>query len=547
MAGEGSSSRVLRRQSSATVCAEFNYRLGKTMGFGAFSKVKSATHSLTGQKVAIKIMNRHKMKDMEEKVRRELKVMQVVMHPHIVRLYEIIETHSDIYVVMEYVESGDLFDYIVLNGRLPEDEARHFFQQIIAGVEYCHRNRVVHRDLKPENLLLDAKRRSVKIADFGLSNIMRDGQFLKTSCGSPNYAAPEVIQRRYYAGPEVDVWSCGVILYAMLCGILPFDDENISSLYQKITDGIYTLPCHLSMQARDLITRILKADPLRRITISEIRCHPWFQVHLPLYLAVPPPEYAQQLKRIDEDVASRVEKLGFDRNHLIDCLHRRDSTKATVTYYLLLDSLHSESQDESEFEELEARASSREDPTQSVSASPMIANHQQQSTTEAPVRTINLEQKPEACSIMPPTRITPDGNWAVGLQSQADPSEIMMEVLKALRELDIVWKSIGAYSVRCRWVPPLPNLSKSCNWSAGNSYSESPMTLGSFPLSEMSLQANGVMLDDNELGDQFLVRFEVQLFRTREGKYLLDLQRVGGPNFLFLELCASFLAEVGAV
>jgi hypothetical protein len=184
------------------------------------------------------------------------------------------------------------------------------------------------------------------------------------------------------------------------------------------------------------------------------------------------------------------------------------------------------------------------------------------------------------------------------LQSQADPSEIMMEVLKALRELDIVWKSIGAYSVRCRWVPPLPNLSKSCNWSAGNSYSESPMTLGSFPLSEMSLQANGVMLDDNELGDQFLVRFEVQvrqssifspcflfdnllacfwkcfagqwnlwvegnyiavlisltlgkwtlqLFRTREGKYLLDLQRVGGPNFLFLELCASFLAEVGAV
>ncbi|KAH8963954.1 hypothetical protein BDL97_04G038100 [Sphagnum fallax] len=486
MAGEGSSSRVLRRQSSATVCAEFNYRLGKTMGFGAFSKVKSATHSLTGQKVAIKIMNRHKMKDMEEKVRRELKVMQVVMHPHIVRLYEIIETHSDIYVVMEYVESGDLFDYIVLNGRLPEDEARHFFQQIIAGVEYCHRNRVVHRDLKPENLLLDAKRRSVKIADFGLSNIMHDGQFLKTSCGSPNYAAPEVIQRRYYAGPEVDVWSCGVILYAMLCGILPFDDENISSLYQKITDGIYTLPCHLSMQARDLITRILKTDPLRRITISEIRCHPWFQVHLPLYLAVPPPEYAQQLKRIDEDVASRVEKLGFDHNHLIDCLHRREITKATVTYYLLLDSLHSENQDdylESEFEEL----------------------------------------------------------------SQAHPSEIMMEVLKALRELDIVWKSIGAYSVRCRWVPPLPNLSKSCNWSAGNSYSESPMTLGSFPLSEMSLQANGVMLDDNELGDQFLVRFEVQLFRTREGKYLLDLQRVGGPNFLFLELCASFLAEVGAV
>ncbi|CAK9193583.1 unnamed protein product [Sphagnum troendelagicum] len=549
MAGEGSS-RGLRRQSSATVCAEFNYRLGKTMGFGAFSKVKSATHSLTGKKVAIKIMNRHKMKDMEEKVRRELKVMQVVMHPHIVRLYEIIETHSDIYVVMEYVESGDLFDYIVLNGRLPEEEARHFFQQIIAGVEYCHRNRVVHRDLKPENLLLDAKRRSVKIADFGLSNIMHDGQFLKTSCGSPNYAAPEVIQRRYYAGPEVDVWSCGVILYAMLCGILPFDDENISSLYQKITDGIYTLPCHLSMQARDLITRILKADPLHRITIPEIQGHPWFRVQLPLYLAVPPPEYAQQLKRIDDDVASRVEKLGFDRKHLIDCLLRRETTKATVTYYLLLDSLHSENQDdylESEFDELEAIACNREDPTQSVSVTAGISNHQLQSSVEAYVHTTSLEQKPKISALMSSTRIAPGGNWAVGLQSQADPSEIMMEVLKTLQELDIVWKVIGAYSVRCRWVPPPPNPSKSCNWSAENSLSESPMTLGSFHSSEMSFQANGVMLDDNKLGDQFLVRFEIQLFRIREGKYLLDLQRVGGPSFLFLELCSSFLTEVGAV
>ncbi|CAM6039657.1 unnamed protein product [Sphagnum compactum] len=550
MAAEGSSSRVTRRQSSATVCAEFNYRLGKTMGFGAFSKVKSATHSLTGQKVAIKIMNRHKMKDMEDKVRRELKIMQLVMHPHIVRLYEIIETYSDIYVVMEYVESGDLFDYIVLNGRLPEEEARHFFQQLIAGVEYCHRNRVVHRDLKPENLLLDAKRRSVKIADFGLSNIMRDGQFLKTSCGSPNYAAPEVIQRRYYAGPEVDVWSCGVILYAMLCGILPFDDENISNLYQKITDGIYTLPCHLSIQARDLITRILKADPLHRITIPEIRCHPWFQVQLPQYLAIPPPEYAQQLKRIDDDVASRVEKLGFDRKHLIDCLHRREPTKATVTYYLLLDSQHFENQDdylESEFEELEARACSHEDPIQIVAPSPIIVNNQVQSSAEGDVRVINLEQKHKVSSIMPLTRITPHGNWAVGLQSQADPSEIMREVLKALHELDIVWKSIGAYSIRCRWVPPLPNLSKSCNVSAGNSFSESPMTLGSLPSSEMSFQANGITLDDSELGDQFLVRFEVQLFRIRNGNYLLDLQRVGGPSFLFLELCSSFLTEVGAV
>lgn len=224
-----------------------NYRLGKTLGIGSFGKVKVAEHILTGHKVAIKILNRKKIRqmDMEDKVRREIKILRLFMHPHIIRLYEVIETAHDIYVVMEYVKSGELFDYIVEKGRLMEDEARRFFQQIVSGVEYCHRNMVVHRDLKPENLLLDS-RMNVKIADFGLSNVMRDGHFLKTSCGSPNYAAPEVISGRLYAGPEVDVWSCGVILYALLCGSLPFDDENIPNLFKKIKGGIYTLPSRLA-------------------------------------------------------------------------------------------------------------------------------------------------------------------------------------------------------------------------------------------------------------------------------------------------------------
>lgn len=189
-------------------------------------------------------------------------------------------------------------------------ESRHRVQ-IISGLEYCHRNMVVHRDLKPENLLLDGKDH-VKLADFGLSNIMRDGHFLKTSCGSPNYAAPEVISGaplplsprcaaprcallaatngaragKLYAGPEVDVWSCGVILYALLCGSLPFDDENIPNLFKKIKNGVYTLPTYLSPGARHLISRMLLVDPLKRITIPEIRAHAWFSVHLPRYLAV---------------------------------------------------------------------------------------------------------------------------------------------------------------------------------------------------------------------------------------------------------------------
>mmetsp|Transcript_19638 Transcript_19638/g.63124 ORF Transcript_19638/g.63124 Transcript_19638/m.63124 type:complete len:481 (+) Transcript_19638:299-1741(+) len=211
-----------------------NYRLSRTLGIGAFGKVKLAEHVSTGHKVAVKILNRAKIValDMAEKVKREINILQRCTHPHIIRLYEVIDTPTDIFVVMEYVSNGELFDYIVSKGRLAPDEARHFFHQIISGVEYCHYHHIVHRDLKPENLLLDADN-NIKIADFGLSNVMRDGEFLRTSCGSPNYAAPEVISGHLYAGPEVDVWSCGVILYALLCGSLPFDDESIPNLFKK--------------------------------------------------------------------------------------------------------------------------------------------------------------------------------------------------------------------------------------------------------------------------------------------------------------------------
>lgn len=234
------------------------------------------------------------------------------------------------------LKCGELFDYIVEKGRLVEDEARRFFQQILSGVEYCHRNMVVHRDLKPENLLLDIKHH-VKIADFGLSNVMKDGHFLKTSCGSPNYAAPEVISGKLYAGPEVDVWSCGVILYALLCGSLPFDDENIPNLFRKIKNGIYSLPHHLSPGARDLIPRMLLTNPMKRITIAEIRQHPWFTAHLPRYLAViqvgPLKTFISKklwfqadnvsFSKIDPDVLNLVVQKGFDRTSVLDWLKKR--------------------------------------------------------------------------------------------------------------------------------------------------------------------------------------------------------------------------------
>ncbi|PWN31029.1 Pkinase-domain-containing protein [Jaminaea rosea] len=260
------------------------YTLQRTLGTGSFGKVKLATHSLTGHRVAMKIINRRKISsmDMGARVKREIQYLKLLRHPHIIKLYEVITTPGDIIMVIEYAPK-ELFQYIVDRGKMPEAEARRFFQQIICAIEYCHRRKIVHRDLKPENLLLDDQN-NVKIGDFGLSNIMTDGDFLKTSCGSPNYAAPEVISGKLYAGPEIDIWSCGVILYVMLCGRLPFDDEYIPTLFKKINSGIYSLPSYLSAEASSLLSSMLIVDPVKRITINEIRQLPWFQQDLPRYL-----------------------------------------------------------------------------------------------------------------------------------------------------------------------------------------------------------------------------------------------------------------------
>lgn len=205
------------------------------------------------------------------------------------RRYTVITTPTDIIMVLEYA-GDELFDYIVKNGKMAESKARRFFQQIVCAVEYCHRHKIVHRDLKPENLLLDNEL-NVKIADFGLSNVLTDGNFLKTSCGSPNYAAPEVIGGKLYAGPEVDVWSCGVILYVLLCGRLPFDDEFIPALFKKIAAGTYNTPHYLSSGARNIIHKMLKVNPVHRITVQEIRQDAWFNEELEDYLKQPVEEF----------------------------------------------------------------------------------------------------------------------------------------------------------------------------------------------------------------------------------------------------------------
>ncbi|KAK8846590.1 hypothetical protein IAR55_005676 [Kwoniella newhampshirensis] len=262
------------------------YIIERTLGTGSFGKVKLATHAITGHQVALKLINRAKITtpDMNARVKREIQYLKVLRHPHIIKLYEVITTPTDVIMVMEYA-GEELFNYIVSKGKhgMTEDEARRFFQQMISAIEYCHRHHIVHRDLKPENLFLDT-RRNIKIGDFGLSNLMTDGDFLKTSCGSPNYAAPEVISGKLYSGPEIDVWSAGVIMYVLLCGKLPFDDEHIPTLFKKIENGVFHIPSHVSEPARHLLKRMLEVDPLKRATIAEIRQMPFFQENLPRYL-----------------------------------------------------------------------------------------------------------------------------------------------------------------------------------------------------------------------------------------------------------------------
>ena len=254
-----------------------HYTVGKTIGTGTFSKVKLATHCLTKKQVAIKILEKEKIKDKKdiERIHREIRILKMIKHPNIVELLEVQETSSHLYLVMEHASGGELFDYIVSNNRLPEKEACRLFQQITSGVEYLHNLNVVHRDLKPENLLLD-EHKNIKIIDFGLSNTYDPGQLLESACGSPCYAAPEMILGQKYVCSKVDIWSCGIVLYAMICGYLPFEDPDTQKLYQKIVNGTYDLPKFLSPLSTDFIKKILNVHPRSRFDFSQMRGHEWF-------------------------------------------------------------------------------------------------------------------------------------------------------------------------------------------------------------------------------------------------------------------------------
>eukprot|EP00184_Porphyridium_aerugineum_P000622 CAMPEP_0184691656 /NCGR_PEP_ID=MMETSP0313-20130426/436_1 /TAXON_ID=2792 /ORGANISM="Porphyridium aerugineum, Strain SAG 1380-2" /LENGTH=505 /DNA_ID=CAMNT_0027149409 /DNA_START=87 /DNA_END=1604 /DNA_ORIENTATION=+ len=254
------------------------YIFGKTLGTGSTGKVKLAKHVETGQLVAIKIIRKDflaKKPSLRKKLLREIAVMKLCDHPNVLKLYDVFEIETHLFLVIEFVDGCELFDFLVKRGSLDQDQALNFFQQIVCGLEYCHRRLICHRDLKPENLLLD-RNLNVKICDFGMTNLNPPGQFLETSCGSPHYAAPEVVSGDMYNGLEADIWSTGVILYAMVTGRLPFDDDNIQRLLNKVQRGVYHLPNDIDPNCRDLIKQMLNVDPSKRISIDGIKAHPWY-------------------------------------------------------------------------------------------------------------------------------------------------------------------------------------------------------------------------------------------------------------------------------
>ena len=273
------SNSINNEKNSKSVC---EFVLGEKLGEGNFGVVRMAINRQTGEKVAIKILEKSKLTNYNDKIRleREINILNKIHHPNIVKLFCTIETDRQIFIIMEYIKGNELFQYILVRKKLEEEEAFYFFIQIINCIDYLHKVKIAHRDLKAENIIIEQGKKEIKLIDFGLSNIYEDGQFLSTPCGSPFYAAPEMLEGKSYKGSTVDIWSAGIVLYYMLCGHFPFEDSSNDQLYKKICKGKFEIPKFLSKNAKDLISKILVVNIQRRINIKDIKKHPWVLKYL---------------------------------------------------------------------------------------------------------------------------------------------------------------------------------------------------------------------------------------------------------------------------
>ncbi|KAJ6227872.1 serine/threonine-protein kinase gin4-related [Anaeramoeba flamelloides] len=319
------------------------YLIGKTIGVGANGKVKIGIHQETKKKVAIKILAKKqflRQPKTRTKLEREISILKLLRHPNVIRLYDVYETSKKLYLIMELAEGGELFDLLVSKKSLGHTRALYYFQQIIFALNYMHERKICHRDLKPENLLLD-KDLNLKIADFGMAQLMKDGSLLETSCGSPQYTCPEIIKGLNYDGRKADVWACGVILYTFISGKLPFNCANINKLLTKIKMGNYVMSENFNELEKELIQKMLTNNPIKRISIKEILKHPLFISNYPENF-IPPDSKLKILKigkidskNVQEEILKDLESLGWGPAKKIrHALKKKQLNQVKIYYYL---------------------------------------------------------------------------------------------------------------------------------------------------------------------------------------------------------------------
>ncbi|CAE6465149.1 hypothetical protein ACGC1H_004319 [Rhizoctonia solani] len=547
------------------------YKVIKNIGEGSFGHVKLAIHTLTGQKVALKYFSKARIKNMKlgARVTREIQYLRLLDHPHIVKIYEVINTSTDIIMVIEFA-GAELFDTLAKHGRLPEETARSIFQQLVSAVAHSHKYKVIHRDLKPENILIDwsGPVPDVKVIDFGLSNVMTDGDFLRTSCGSPCYACPEVISAKVYAGPEVDVWSIGVILYLMLAGRLPFEDENTHVLMDKICTGRYHMPSNISPDAANLIKNCIVVNPIKRLTMPEIMQHPWFLAGLPKYLRVAPqtpnltmrveslsyilaPQKEAQMVPesswpIPELVDELAEAIGGSKEDVLESLGAEGDNAIKVAYNIGKDKRR-KSLDWSERMRTQEEVSDVA-ATTGMMPNLMASNPNQRGSYETDSTAYDTDDEWEfdwngeehniavLNSSLPPGQTDPDAHRLtsyVEAHANAQPHEQMRTARTANPTADIRKKTKWHFGIRSRSPPmevmlELYNTLKALGWE----WREKPN------LGKKKALTPGEEIDPREDSDIFfletrcrindvVIRTDLQLYQVDAINYLVDFRNVG--------------------
>lgn len=455
-----------------------HYIIEKTIGCGGFGKVKLARHEYTGTPVAIKIINKKKMKSnkMSTKIQREIRLLKYFNHPNMIKLYQVLDTDLNIYMVMEYVAGGELFHLVNEHEGLREEDARTLFRQIISGIEYCHQNLVAHRDLKLENIMVDQKG-NIKIVDFGLSNFMKDGQFLKTGCGSLHYAPPEIITGKAYTGAEVDTWSCGVILFAMITGFLPFDDDNHAVLVKRICNSDLKIPKSMSPEAADLIKKMLQVHPLDRIKLNDIKRHSWFTGEQRTEYVLKDLSLKDDSYDINETVLNALLPLDFDFKNM-DLEEIKDSIRCkknysfVIGYQLLEDKWQKEKQEQG------------------------ISNNQ---LFFGPVKDLLDKNVREVNNVYDDLLETKsEKTWLYGFHFKATAQELMNYVLECLTQNGIAFMiKSTSYSLKCT----------------------------------VDVARGG------EGSGKDVLDFFLQIYKVGDGIHMVDLRRGGGAPLKFVDFC----------